>query len=154
MWSSATGGAVVSSPEVANGVVYVGCSDKNVYALNANTGVLLWRYATGSYVTSSPAVANGLVYVASEDGKMYALNASTGALLWSYATDGRVQGSPAVANGAVYIGSFDHNVYAFGPTRDQAERGASLKPPVLRTLCPDFSLKVSKPSATTSGAKF
>jgi putative pyrroloquinoline-quinone-binding quinoprotein len=41
LWSYQTGGLVTSSPAVANGVVYVGSWDKNVYALNANTGDLL-----------------------------------------------------------------------------------------------------------------
>jgi hypothetical protein len=31
-WSYATGGAVTSSPAVANGAVYVGSTDNNVYA--------------------------------------------------------------------------------------------------------------------------
>ena len=77
---------VNSSPAVANGVVYVGSDDNNVYALNASTGALLWSYTTGSTVVSSPAVANGVVYVGSSDDNVYALNASTGALLWSYTT--------------------------------------------------------------------
>ena len=76
-----------SSPAVANGVVYFGSDDNNVYALNANTGAKLWSYATGSLaVASSPAVANGVVYVGSDDHNVYALNASTGAKLWSYTT--------------------------------------------------------------------
>ncbi len=81
------GAAVVSSPAVANGVVYVGSSDQNVYALNASTGALLWKYTTGGQIDhSSPAVTNGVVYVGSFDGNVYALNASTGALLWKYPT--------------------------------------------------------------------
>jgi serine/threonine-protein kinase len=102
---------------VANGVVYVGSVDKNVYALNAKTGAKLWSYTTGSFVTSSPAVANGVVYVLSDN--LYALKASTGALLWSYPVSGStnvccLSSSPAVVNGAVYVGSVDGNVYAFG----------------------------------------
>ena len=60
-----------SSPAVANGVVYVGSTDNNIYALNAGTGALLWKYTTGA-VQSSPAVANGVVYVGSTDGNVYA----------------------------------------------------------------------------------
>lgn len=37
-WSYTTGGNVGTSPAVANGVVYVGSADGNVYALNASTG--------------------------------------------------------------------------------------------------------------------
>jgi len=57
---------------VVNGVVYVGTTDHNVYALKASTGAKLWSYTTGNEVISSPAVANGVVYVGSADGKVYA----------------------------------------------------------------------------------
>ena len=57
---------------MANGVVYVGSLDNNVYALKASTGALLWKYTTGYWVGSSPAVANGVVYVGSYDGNVYA----------------------------------------------------------------------------------
>jgi len=51
---------VFSSPAVANGVVYVGSQDGNVYALNASTGARLWGFTTGGSVFfSSPGVANG-----------------------------------------------------------------------------------------------
>jgi glucose dehydrogenase len=41
-WRSAAGFAVVTSPAVASGVVYVTSGDGNVYALNAHTGAMLW----------------------------------------------------------------------------------------------------------------
>jgi outer membrane protein assembly factor BamB len=103
-WSYTTGSYVVSSPAVANGVVYVGSYDGNVYALQAKTGAKLWSYATDNSVDSSPAVANGAVYVGSWDHNVYALNASTGVKLWRYATSSAVESSPAVANGVVYVG--------------------------------------------------
>jgi len=116
-WSYATGAAVYSSPAVANGVVYVGSTDGNFYALDASTGAELWSFTVGSSIEdrvySGPAVANGVVFVGSLHGDVYALNASTGAKLWSYRTSGSIVGSsPAVANGVVYIGSDDHNLYA------------------------------------------
>src|SRR5208282_713818 len=53
-WSYTTGGTridpVASSPAVANGVVYVGSNDGNVYALNASTGAKLWSYNARSPV--------------------------------------------------------------------------------------------------------
>src|SRR3984957_10430023 len=78
LWSFFTGcnGPICggSSAAVANGVVYVGSYDGNVYALDAATGVKLWSFATGGEVFSSPAVANGVVYVGSNDQNVYALN--------------------------------------------------------------------------------
>ena len=104
---------VMSTPAVVNGVVYIGSTDNNVYALNASTGAKLWSFATGNAIYSSaPAVANGVVYIGSTDNNVYALNASTGAKLWSYTAANQVWSSPAVANGVVYISEFGGNVYA------------------------------------------
>ncbi len=115
-WSFPTGGPVHSSPAVANGVVYVGSFDRNVYALDAATGAVLWSYTTGNSVNSPPVVIGGVVYVGSDDGNIYALNAATGAALWSFTTGAPVASSPAVANGVVYVGSGDGKVYALNAT--------------------------------------
>jgi len=91
-----------------------------------------------------------VVYVGSDDNNVYALSAKTGAKLWSYTTGGYVDSSPAVANGMVYVGSDDDNVYAFGlPDGDQSKPDATSKRPDPKTLHPNFSLKASKPAATT-----
>ena len=105
-------GGSESSPAMANGVVYFGSDDFNVYALNASTGAKLWSFTTGDQVVSSPAVANGVVYIGSEDHNLYALNAGTGAKLWSFATGDLVVSSPTVVNGVVYFGSEDGTAYA------------------------------------------
>jgi len=155
LWKYTTGNWVQSSPAVANGVVYVGSVDSNVYALNASTGALRWKYTTGNPtgagVFSSPAVANGVVYFGTiySDDSVYALNAFTGALLWRYTTGAPVSGSltsssPAVANGVVYIGAYT-GVYAFGLKGSDAP--ALPERPDPQTLSPDLSLPVSWPSA-------
>jgi len=48
LWSYSTGSAVYCSPAVANGLVYFGSDDYNLYALNARTGVELCAYPTGN----------------------------------------------------------------------------------------------------------
>ena len=74
-WKFATGGAVFSSPAVgANGTIYVGSDDHNVYALNPD-GTQKWKFVTGGTVGSSPAVgADGTIYIGSNDHNVYALH--------------------------------------------------------------------------------
>jgi outer membrane protein assembly factor BamB len=104
---------VSSSPAVANGAVYIGSPDHNLYALDATTGKFLWKYETGDVINfSSPAVANGVVYVGSDDKSLHAVDAATGKGLWKYTTGGKVKSSPIVDNGIIYIGSYDGNLYA------------------------------------------
>ena len=77
LWKYKTGSKVDSSPTVANGIVYVGSDDGNVYALNADSGTKIWNYATGGAIASTPAVDNGVVFVGSDDHNVYALNATS-----------------------------------------------------------------------------
>lgn len=98
---------MIATPAVADGVVYVGSFDYNVYALDATTGEQIWSFLTESFVESTPTFADGVLYFGSFDNKTYALDATTGLQIWSFETghDLCVQSSPTVANGMVYIGS-------------------------------------------------
>lgn len=74
LWNYTTGGTVNSTPAVADGVVYVGSDDGNLYVLNAISGSYLWSYNFGfaNTVRSSPIVANGMVFLTGPDGNLYA----------------------------------------------------------------------------------
>lgn len=135
-WQFSTGGAVVSSPVAAAGVLYVGSDDGHLYALDAATGRQRWAWRTDGPVPSTPAVHEGRVHVLSYDGWLHTLDAATGVPLWKFATEGerrfearglhgtrpRTQtvadpydvflSSPAVAGGIVYFGSSDGHLYA------------------------------------------
>ena len=73
-WKYATGSAIYSSPALgADGTIYVGSVDDNLYALTPS-GSLKWKYTTGSMIDSSPALgADGTIYVGSWDDNLYAL---------------------------------------------------------------------------------
>ena len=116
-WAYTTGDKVgnafgLSAPAVADGTVYVGSDDGNVYALDAATGHVRWTYSTLTYVEAKPVVVGGTVYIGGADNSVYALDAATGHVRWTYTTGDQVYSSPAVAGGTVYIGSDDHKVYA------------------------------------------
>ena len=81
-WQTAAGGggpfSIVSTPSVANGVVYFGDGLGNqVFALDARSGRLLWRSATtiAGAVFAAPVVANGQLLVAARDGRLHAFAA-------------------------------------------------------------------------------
>src|SRR6266513_2261013 len=110
----------LSSPVVANGVVYFGSGDGNLYSLDANSGALRWKFRTGDVVHASPAIANGVAYVGSWDSYFYAVDVGNGKEKWRYhaGEDALVhnqvgfQSSPAVVDGVVYIGCRDAQLYA------------------------------------------
>lgn len=120
-WKFTTNGSVISSPSVANGIVYVGSQDKNIYAVGAWSGSLIWKFTTQDAIVSSPAVANGKVYTGGDDGFVYCLDAYTGALIWKTFVNGDLpytygslvlKSSPAVSGDKVYVGSLDGYMYA------------------------------------------
>src|SRR5258708_2523122 len=82
-WTFKTNGAVISSPAVTGGTVYVGSSDGNLYAIDRETGKQKWKFRTQGPISSSPAVANGTVYFLSYDGVFYALSADSGTARWT-----------------------------------------------------------------------
>ncbi len=63
-WSFRANGIVMSSPAVANGVVYAGSSGGSVYGLRATNGQRVWSASLGGEVHSGPVVAQGKVYAA------------------------------------------------------------------------------------------
>lgn len=110
----------LSSPVLANGLVYFGGGDHKIHALDARSGVPKWEFATGQVVHGSPAVADGVLYAGSWDSRLYALDAATGREKWRFqaGTDDKIhnqegfQSSPAVAGGIVYVGCRDSRLYA------------------------------------------
>lgn len=101
-------GPFFSSPVVAAGVVYVGGTDGNVYAIDAASGHLRWRVDTGDGVSSQPAVARGIVCVGSVvnaiEGRFSALDAASGRELWRFDPGHKILGSsPTATDGRVYL---------------------------------------------------
>ena len=135
-WKFHTGGRVIGSPAVANSTVFVGSTDGNFYAIDAESGTEKWKFTTKAWEVSSAAVASGVVYFLSYDSYLYALDAATGQVRWKFKTEGERHyaathlhylqpvsesmpdpwdfylSSPTVWNGAVYFGSSDGNIYA------------------------------------------
>lgn len=105
--TGAIGSVVFSSPAIgADGTVYVGAHDNNLYAINPD-GTEKWRFATRGRIESSPAIGvDGTIYVGSLDNNVYAVNGATGAEVWRFAASGPVYGPPAIGpDGTIYIGA-------------------------------------------------
>jgi outer membrane protein assembly factor BamB len=121
-WVFHTNGAIVSSPAVVGGKVYVGSEDRNWYCIDAQTGSKIWNFTTNYYIRSSPAVAYGKVYTGADDGFVYCLDANTGSQLWKTPAPGQVipimtgsypewRSSPNIVGNYVIVGSLDGKLY-------------------------------------------
>ncbi len=80
----------ISSPETAQGRIYICTNDGFLHACEANSGKEIWKIrpvgAGDSFSYSSPTVRNGVLYLASLAGTIYALDAVTGKAQWSMPT--------------------------------------------------------------------
>ena len=128
LWSYSTNGAInQSSPAIgADGTIYIGSRDDNLYALNSENGSEKWIYQTSVLAGSSPAIgADGTVYIGGED--LYALNPEDGSLNWGYQTSSTTYSSPAISSdGTVYVASGDSYLYAIAPPTDGSQSGVLL----------------------------
>lgn len=84
-----------SAPLVSRGMVFVGFSDGQFFALRLSTGTLLWQQMvamplgisdldTMIGIIADPVAVNGWVYVLTYQGKLAALSAQTGQTLWQH----------------------------------------------------------------------
>ncbi|MDR3570913.1 MAG: PQQ-binding-like beta-propeller repeat protein [Candidatus Pacebacteria bacterium] len=100
-----------SAPVLGDSLVYLGCDDGVMRALDQNTGAVAWEFTVGKHpdgkgILSTPALHNGILYFGAYDGVVYALDAKTGIVRWKYVDADWVGSSPCVAAslGLVYIG--------------------------------------------------
>jgi outer membrane protein assembly factor BamB len=103
-------------PEVdaAHRRVFVGSSDRGLYALRAEDGTRLWRFETLGAVQSEPLYdpVEDVVYFGSNDGALYKLRASDGELLFRFATNAEVARKPVLKDGVLYVTNANDTVLA------------------------------------------
>ncbi len=85
LWSirSNAGREFFSSPALVDGVLYFGCNDGNLRAVDAAQGSVKWTFATVCGICGEPAVDSTTVYFGGQDGVIYALDRFSGTKRWS-----------------------------------------------------------------------
>jgi len=107
LWSFECEDEIRGSPILYQDVIYIGCYDNNLYALDAQTGEFLWKYATEGGITGRPAAEDGVILIGSEDHRLHAVTARGGKIVWTYYTEGPIRSSPTISHGHVFFGSDD-----------------------------------------------
>ncbi|HEY45739.1 MAG: protein kinase [Anaerolineae bacterium SM23_ 63] len=107
LWSFECEDEIRGSPILYQDVIYIGCYDNNLYALDAQTGEFLWKYATDGGITGRPAAEDGVIFIGSEDHRLHAITARGGKLVWTYYTEGPIRSSPTLSHGHIFFGSDD-----------------------------------------------
>ncbi len=112
LWSVEIGGSARMAPAIADGLVYIGSSNKQLFALDAETGEVRWHFEGDASLQMTPTVADGTVYIPSAYGTLYALDARTGELRWTFAESLGPYAMPAIEDGILFAGSMDGTFYA------------------------------------------
>ena len=76
LWREQTAGSN-SYPIIANGFVYIGARDGNIYAFDEASKTETWAYQTRGFIDAAPAISDGILYAASGDGNIYAFGNAT-----------------------------------------------------------------------------
>jgi outer membrane protein assembly factor BamB len=94
--------------------VFVGSSDRGLYALDARSGEQLWRFETLGYVQGAPLYdpQEDVVYFGSNDGALYKVRASSGELLWRLMTNAEVARRPVLAGDVLYAANANDTLIA------------------------------------------
>ena len=130
--------SIRTTPLYANGTVYAGATDGNLYAVQANTGALLWQFPTpgNASITGSPIVVNGQIFFGTDRGAIIGLDAKTGKPIGSeielFRAADAVVGSLAYADGFIYFVSRDQSVYALDLNKAIAPQEGRKKRRVIR----------------------
>ncbi|MYG00283.1 PQQ-binding-like beta-propeller repeat protein, partial [Candidatus Poribacteria bacterium] len=111
LWAFQTGDMIESTAAIVDSTVYLGVSDGNLYAIDANTGKSVWKYQTESAIKSSPSVKNGVIYFGDTDGTFHAVDIATRKKKWHYTTEGEIISSANFADDRVLFGSYDGFLY-------------------------------------------
>jgi outer membrane protein assembly factor BamB len=118
LWEFQGGAGFEAAPLIRDGVVYAGCGDGILYALELATGKERWRYDAKEEVGTTPVLAGGLIFFATLQDTLFAVDAKTGEWRWHHRRDPpsgftiRGAAGAAVANGVVYAAYADGTVAA------------------------------------------
>ncbi len=124
LWSFPTESAIVSSPVMGGGRIYVGSTDGKVYCLDLADGRKIWEYDSGDDIEAPPLLLDGKVFIGNLSGKFLSLDAGSGKLLWEYKCRNSIYGSanwvkpPGKEETYVFVGCYDNRLYCF-----DAEKG-------------------------------
>lgn len=85
--------------------VFVGSSDRGLYAIRASDLATLWRFETLGAVQCEPLYDPGedVVYFGSNDGALYKVRAVDGHLLWRFSSNAEIARRPVLRDGIVYV---------------------------------------------------
>ena len=103
--------------DVPHNRLFVGSSDRGLYAISAQDGATLWRFETMGPVQSEPLYdpAEDVVYFGSDDGALYKVAAADGSLKWRFMSFAEIERKPVLDRGTLFFVNANDTVVAADP---------------------------------------
>ncbi len=117
MWTFESAGRFDAPPRIDGDLVYAGCADGKLYAVELATGKLRWKYDAQEEIGTTPVVAGGLVLAMTLQDTLVAVDAKTGAWKWHHRREMRegftIRGAAApLVSGALAVGAYSDGAVA------------------------------------------
>jgi outer membrane protein assembly factor BamB/tRNA A-37 threonylcarbamoyl transferase component Bud32 len=112
LWSFKCEDEIRGAPILHQGLLFIGCYDNNLYALNAADGQFKWKYAAEGGIVTRPIVFDNNVIFGSEDKRLHVVGIRAGKVVWTYYTEGKIYSSPRIADAHIFFGSDDQDLHA------------------------------------------
>ncbi|MEM1059416.1 MAG: PQQ-binding-like beta-propeller repeat protein [Verrucomicrobiota bacterium] len=121
VWQYTGIGRTISTPSIADGLVFIAEYAGKVHALDAQTGEAYGVYDTKSRIWGSTLVADGKVYIGDEDGELIVLSADKELKELGKVNMGApVYSSPVATDDTVFVATQTH-LYAISKTAPKAD---------------------------------
>ncbi len=97
--------------------VFLGSSDRGLYAFRAEDGTQLWRFETLGFVQCRPLYDPNAdtVYFGSNDGALYRVDAKNGNLRWRFMSNSEISRQPIMVGGLLYVTNANDTLMALDP---------------------------------------
>lgn len=135
-WTASAGRSASGSLVVVDGTLFLGGTDRTVYAVSADSGAIRWKRRLGGAILAGVTVVDGSVYAGTDRpmGSVVAMDAASGTVRWR--SSGRRVGVPlSVAEGLVVLLDREGEIVALeaatGAIRWRRRVGRSLTAPVV-----------------------
>ncbi len=103
-------GDVESVPVVFNDLIFVGTTNREVIAINQETGMINWKANVDGTPYLSQIENDVLIVCAGK--KIYSIDGNDGSIIWMKNVAGLLTSNPYQIDGSVYVGSWDTDFYA------------------------------------------
>lgn len=110
LWTNRVASQILSSPSVADKIIFATTYDEEILALDSADGSIIWRVKARGPLDSSPVIAAENIYIAYRDGTVISLDKNTGIENWSIELDSHTFSWVVIDQGMLFALSRDGKI--------------------------------------------